>query len=265
MSHPYRQVADEIAAAIRAGELQPGDLLPPVRDLATQRGISESTAQRVMKALHAAGLVYSGWFDGRRGVKVRALGRADYFATDALRPGRSRTGVADAFVENAERIGQTPSKRFRMGIEAVPADVARRLGVEPRTFVVVRRTHQLLNGEPWSRETSYYPLDLAQATGVDSPDDIEEGCIRRLADAGYREIAHRDEVTDELASPEDAADLGVAPGAPLLVQTRTAATAERITRVTRVVWIGGHNRLVWESGQAKGIAVIRDQGTEDLS
>jgi GntR family transcriptional regulator len=140
-----------------------------------------------------------------------------------------------------------------------PADVAQRLGLPPDAFTVERTTIQLLDGEPWSRERSWYPVDLAKACGLDSPHNIEEGTYARLRDRGFPEVAHRDEVTDELASAEDATDLEVAPGSPLLVQTRTAATKDRVTRVSKFVRLGGRNRLIWETGTDEGLDVIRQQ------
>jgi GntR family transcriptional regulator len=144
-----------------------------------------------------------------------------------------------------------------MRIELPPEDVARRLGVSPDELVVVRVTYQLLDNEPWARETSYYPRDLAAEVGLDSPHDISEGTIRALAEAGYREVAHVDEVTDETAGSADARDLAIPVGYPMLVQTRTAATDQRITRVTRYVRLGQRTRLIWELGREAGLNIIR--------
>ncbi|MGH3755495.1 MAG: hypothetical protein ACRDRP_22935 [Pseudonocardiaceae bacterium] len=81
--------------------------------------------------------------------------------------------------------------------------------------------------------------------------------MRRLREAGFAEIAFVDEVTDENAGPDDAADLAIPIGSSLLVQTRTGATAQRVTRVTKTVRVGGRNRLVWEMGDPNGLDVIR--------
>lgn len=256
-THPYREIAERIAAAIVAGDYKAGELLPTVRDLAEQEGIAPGTARRVIETLQASGLVYSGWFDGKRGVKVRSRGRTDFFATDALRPGR--IGAGDAFRENAHKAGRDPDVRFTMLLRVPPADVARRLGIAPDALAVERTTVQLLDGEPWSRERSWYDPQFAAETGVDTTADLPDGVIRQLTDRGYRETAHRDEVTDTIASTEDASDLAVPVGTPLLVQVRTAATDDRVTRVTQTVRLGNRNRLIWETGTSEGLDVIRHQ------
>ena len=152
----------------------------------------------------------------------------------------------DAFTENAARAGKQASKRFSMRMEPAPRAITSILGFGPGALVVVRTLYQSLDNEPWSREVGYYARDLAEEVGLDTPEDIPHGTIRALADAGHREIAHRDDVAYETAGPQDAHDLGITIGAPLLVQTRVAATAERVTRVMRYVRIAERNRLVWE-------------------
>ena len=123
--------------------------------------------------------------------------------------------------------------------------------------MVHRIVYQLLDGESWSREMSYFARELAERTGVDTPHDLPQGSVRQLRDAGFPQVAWADEVTDETASPEDAADLAVAVGAPLLVQTRTAAAAHCITRVIRIVRVGGRSRLIYEIGEPGALAAIR--------
>jgi GntR family transcriptional regulator len=258
VAHAWETVTEDLTRAILSGGYKPGDLLPTVRELAERYDISVSTARDAVQALQVSGLVYSGYFDGKRGVRVRSQGRTDFVATDALRPGRPSNGH-DAFRENAERAKRTPSVRFTMVMRVPPAGVARRLGLPPDTIVVERTTMQILDGEPWSRERSWYPVDVAQETGLDSPNDIQQGAIRQLASAGHAETAHVDEIIDSHASVDDASDLGVPVGSPLLVQTRTAATDQRVTRVTETVRLGGRNRVVWETGTDEGLAVIHQQ------
>src|SRR5262245_48622784 len=53
----YTGLVDELAAAIAAGRLKPGDRLPPQRTFAYERGIAASTAARVYAELLRRGLV----------------------------------------------------------------------------------------------------------------------------------------------------------------------------------------------------------------
>ncbi|MFD0773904.1 GntR family transcriptional regulator [Streptomonospora algeriensis] len=65
-SQPYKRVLDALHAQITSGELQPGDQLPPTRDLAEQHGVASMTARRALQALREEGRAEPrhgvGWF-----------------------------------------------------------------------------------------------------------------------------------------------------------------------------------------------------------
>jgi GntR family transcriptional regulator len=65
----YRQLIDQVRQAVRLGLLQPGDQLPPVREVVTQITINPNTVHRAYRDLEAEGLV-----EGQqgRGTFVRA-------------------------------------------------------------------------------------------------------------------------------------------------------------------------------------------------
>lgn len=51
------EIVDRIKAAIRAGELTPGDQLPPERELTKQLGVSRVTVRDALRMLEANGLI----------------------------------------------------------------------------------------------------------------------------------------------------------------------------------------------------------------
>jgi GntR family transcriptional regulator len=53
----YRQIFDQVAAAIRAGRLAPGAPLPSLRELSATLAVSLITTRRAFADLEAAGLV----------------------------------------------------------------------------------------------------------------------------------------------------------------------------------------------------------------
>jgi GntR family transcriptional regulator len=253
--HGYERVAMELAEEIESGDWPAGTLLPTIPELEDRFGVSRVTVRGGIEELARRGLVYTGYTRGRRGTIVRGLGRVSHYAADEHRRGIT-SDRHDFFSEIARRAGKRPSKHFEMRFAVPPPDIAERMGTGEDELVVVRITRQFLDGEPWSRETSYYPRDLAEEVGLDVPRDITQGTVRALAEAGHVESAWVDDVVDAHASPDDALDLAVPVGSPLLTQTRTAATDQRITRVTRYTRLGGRVRLIWENGTDEGLGII---------
>ena len=53
----YEQISEQIQDRIMAGQLRPGDKLPPERELAQQFGVSRTAVREAVKALHEKGLL----------------------------------------------------------------------------------------------------------------------------------------------------------------------------------------------------------------
>lgn len=68
---PYEQVRSQVVAQVDAGQLRPGDRLPPVRRLAGDLGLASGTVARAYRELEAAGVVVT---RGRNGTVVAATG-----------------------------------------------------------------------------------------------------------------------------------------------------------------------------------------------
>jgi DNA-binding transcriptional MocR family regulator len=83
----YRLFADEIAAAIAAGRLRPGERLPTQRAFARRRGIAASTAGRVYAELVRRGLVVG---EVGRGTFIRAAAGLPGAGLPLSEPSRAR-------------------------------------------------------------------------------------------------------------------------------------------------------------------------------
>lgn len=249
----YRRIADLLRDEIRAGKWRPGDRLPSHSELAEQMQVSLTTARNAIQLQVTENLVYTAT---SRGTIVRSQEVLESVVTDHIRPDRPRA-AHDIFEEIARAAGRVPTKEFSARMEPASPRVAQWLGVPVDSWVVARTVVQFLDNEPWSWEVSFYPRDLAEATGIDSPHDIPEGTTRRLAERGQGETAHRDTVAARPASAEEAEVLGVSVGTVLLDHLRIGANHQRITRVTRHRSIAASNRLAYELGDPVGSAVIR--------
>lgn len=69
--HRYKAYAEELTQRIRAGQLQPGDRLPSVRDVKRQRGVSAATVFAAYYLLETQGY-------------IEARSRSGYFVTDRM-------------------------------------------------------------------------------------------------------------------------------------------------------------------------------------
>jgi len=83
-SPPYRQIVDQISAAIERGELAPEMTLPPVRQLAGDLGVAPNTVARAYTELQTEGWLVG---EGRRGTRVasRVPGLARHARVRTLR------------------------------------------------------------------------------------------------------------------------------------------------------------------------------------
>lgn len=67
----YRQIADALRRHLVEGRLAPGDLLPPVRQMALDLGVHFNTVAQAYRTL-----ADEGWLDLRRGRGALVIGRA---------------------------------------------------------------------------------------------------------------------------------------------------------------------------------------------
>jgi DNA-binding transcriptional regulator YhcF (GntR family) len=101
---PYEQIRAQLAALIRRHELEPGQRLPPVRQLAADLSLAAGTVARAYRELELSGHVVT-----RRGGGTTV--------TPALPDGgdgdgwdRSLTDHATAYVAAARRLGATDAE-----------------------------------------------------------------------------------------------------------------------------------------------------------
>ena len=197
----YRAVHKELRERITSGRYAPGSLVPSERKLIGEFGVSLITVRRAMDELVLDGLVERrqgvGTFvrDTARGVVVGMSS----FTTDVL-SGRLRL------------IRTLLSDRQ----EPAPADVARRLGVQPGALLRHLSRLDSEGGTPLSVDEVFAPVSAAAGITQQmaaSPSFLHlwqkaEGLVLRRTEY---------EVSVDLPGTEDQARLGAAPDTPLLV------------------------------------------------
>src|SRR2546430_2594334 len=137
----------------------------------------------------------------------------EYTVDAERRDGRDTKGaVSDPWSSVVRASGREPSHDFKFRIEPATAAVAARLGVEPNDLVVVRELLRFVNQLPWSTQVTYYPYELAKKCGLDTPLDVPEGTVRRMAVSGYVEDRIVHEISSRPATEDERSRFDLAPG-----------------------------------------------------
>ncbi|WP_371551278.1 aminotransferase class I/II-fold pyridoxal phosphate-dependent enzyme [Streptomyces sp. NBC_00554] len=226
------EIAASVEGAVGSGELEPGQLLPPMRELAEQLGVNPNTVAAAYRTLRERGVIETA---GRRGSRIRSkpatTGR-EYIRVevpDGVRdvadgnPDRALLpGLAEAFAAAAERSDREPVMYGEAAVEPELARLARAEldadGVPDGPVVVtsgsldaierVLVTH-LKPGDAVAVEDPGWGslLDLVPAlglrvvsVGVDDEGPVPDD-VRQALEAGARALV----VTDRAQNPTGAA------------------------------------------------------------
>lgn len=120
---PYAQLRRQIMELILSGRLEPGQRLPPVRQLASDLGLAAGTVARSYRELEAQGLV-----DTRRGGGTRVTHDAPHDTTPSATDLQERMTT---LVRYARRLGAS-DQQIRDAVDAA-IDATDGVHAEPRT------------------------------------------------------------------------------------------------------------------------------------
>jgi GntR family transcriptional regulator len=217
----YEQVADQLRTAIEHGDLQPGQKLPPERDLVEQYGVSRTTITLALNALKAEGLLSSGQ---GRGTFVRERPLIQVLASTEDTAARRRETDLATFNAEIEATGRTPRQDvIEVATRTAPVDIAKRLHLGEGEQALVRRRLRYVDEVPVARADSYFPLDLVQGTPIaNEPHHIPRGVLQILNDLGHPVARFTDEISFRMPSPSETRLLRLSTGVPVVRIIRTA-------------------------------------------
>ncbi len=241
----YRKLADDLREQIVSGDFPPGSELPSEAQLGRQFNVGRDTVRRAYDVLTHEGLIETSQGRGRR---VRSH---EVFVLDASRHENlqfSEEESGDSYSNEVRHAGRRPHQEFRVELQPAPATIASRLGVQTGETTVLRFCLRYVDTVPWSTQATHYPMWLADGTRIAEPHDIEEGTTRYLAELGFDQVGYHDELSCRMPTPDEARDLEVGPGIPVLVWVRTGYTADRAVRCTTTIFRGDLNRLTYDIG-----------------
>lgn len=217
----FRQIADQLRAAIDKGRFKEGEKLPSEAELVDHYGVSRMTVRNSFSILQGEGLVHS---EHGRGVFVRPRPPVRRLASDRFAR-RHREQGKSAFIVEADAVGSRPEvDSLEVKEERATPDISARLGSVRR--VLARRRRYLLDGRPVEFATSYLPLDLARDTPIAQPNPGPGGIYARLEELGHRLDHFEEEIKARMPSPAETKTLRLASGVPVIHLIRTAYDTE---------------------------------------
>ncbi|MFG2600456.1 GntR family transcriptional regulator [Streptomyces sp. NPDC048462] len=217
----YQRIANALKAEIRSGALGAGSRLPGENDLMTQYGVARMTVRQALSVLQSEGLT-----EARKGVGVfvrafQPLRRSGIQRLASERWGSGRS-VWEADLQGRDLA--VDQVEVREGIASENA--ARVLGLEAGEKVCVRSRRFVLEGKPVLLSTSYLPASLVAGSAITQPDTGPGGIYARLAELGHAPVHFREEIRSRMPLPEEASQLSLPAGTPVMLICRTAFAEE---------------------------------------
>jgi GntR family transcriptional regulator len=191
----YRQIADSLQRDIETGKLGEGAQLPTEQEISDLWGASRSTVRDAIKQLTTRGLVEA---HAGQGTFVRR--KITPIVTSLSATHDLGTGEEAQYYIDVRRQQHTPwSSVPRVEIQPATNLVASELRLAPGSQVVLRHQERLVDDEPYSLQTSFYPMELVtvrRASRLIEAVDIGEGTVQYLRrEFGIEQVGYRDVIT----------------------------------------------------------------------
>ncbi|WP_084963427.1 GntR family transcriptional regulator [Thermoactinospora rubra] len=199
----YFQVAEQIAEAIKRGDLAPGARLDNEILLADRLGLSRPTVRQAIQYLVDKGLL----------VRKRGVG------TQVVHGQVKRSVELTSLYDDLRRAGQEPATQV-LALEPRTAEeeVASVLGLQPGDQVLYLERVRFAAGEPLAILHNWLPVGLAPLTA----DELQtRGLYELLRAAGVRMRVANQRIGARAATLAEAKLLEERRGAPLLTMVRT--------------------------------------------
>jgi GntR family transcriptional regulator len=216
----YQQIANELRAAIRAGDYAPGDRLPGENDLMARHGVARMTARQALGVLTAEGVA-----EARKGSGVYVRDFTPIIREALTRLSHERW-AGGASIWSADVNGRDLDVTTTVTEAEPPERIAPLLELDNGDRVCVRARRFVLDGKPVLLSTSYLPASIVVNSPITQEDTGSGGTYARLAELGHAPAHFREDVRARMPQPEetDTLDLPSA-GTPVVDIVRTAFTS----------------------------------------
>jgi GntR family transcriptional regulator len=261
----YRQIADELRDKIEEGDFDPDQPLPTEKELGVTHNASRNTVRQAIDLLTSWGLV-----ETRPGSGTFIREQYQPFVTTLSGewqpepdPGLGGGEGSAAFEEVTARGRDGKFLPPRVEIQLAGKNVAQRLRMSQGANVISRHQQRFIDGQPWSLQTSYYPMSIYErgAKLLIQASDIPEGAVRHIEEAlQLKQVGYRDRIAVRRANDNELRFFGLREDAdiPMMVLLRTAygidgdAREPFPFRFTESVFPGDRNQFVINAGEVPG-------------
>ncbi|MDQ0832794.1 DNA-binding GntR family transcriptional regulator [Streptomyces achromogenes] len=218
---PYAKIAAHYTELITSGQLQPGSLLPSIKNLAEEWKVSTATAEKALRKLRNEGLVR-----GIHGIGTEVLDQPAPMSSRAQRQDRGRrTGSSWGAGERSDS--------HQAGVVPAPAEVAQALDLKPGSDVIRRsRVYRDRHGIV-AHSTSWIPARYGKLIPQLAASERLTGgtSLQLIAQATGHPISHRiDSASARVITPEYARLLELDPedslAEPVVVMTARFVDSE---------------------------------------
>jgi GntR family transcriptional regulator len=217
----YQQVADDLREAIQRGEYAPGSALPSQTELARKYGLNQTSINRAIAVLRAAGLVRVEHGRGAFVQEVPTVKRVRRIDKDyRTSPGGS------SYAEEMRQAGLSPRvEPADARVVLPPPEIAEALSLDEAEKTLMRRRRMYTDDAPVQLATSYIPMSAAGSADLATPDTGPSGMYARLAERGFGPVRFTEDIEIRTPTPEEARFLRIPEGQPVFEVLRTAFDA----------------------------------------
>ncbi len=243
----YLRVLDDLRHRISSGLLEPGARVPSRNAIIARYGVGETAAKHALAVLAAEGLIEARPGSGsyvRHAPVTRYLehGRLGHPGSPFGLAGPVPAGTGPAGAE----AGPRPDREHEAGRVPPPPAVARRLGLRPGSLTMRTRYVLGAGGTAVQLALSWEPVSLTAGTPVAVPEEgplAGRGVIERMKAIGIIVDQVTEDISVRPALRAEAAVLGLAPGAPVLLVERSHLAGGRAVETADIVVSADGHRL----------------------
>lgn len=248
----YLRVLDDLRHRISSGLLEPGARVPSRNAIIARYGVGETAAKHALAVLAAEGLIEA---RPGSGSYVRHAPVTRYLEHGRLGHPGSPFGLAGAVPAGAgpagtgpagDEAGPRPVREHEAGRVPPPPAVARRLGLRPGSLTMRTRYVLCAGGTTVQLALSWEPVSLTAGTPVAVPEEgplAGRGVIERMKAIGIIVDQVTEDISVRPAQRAEAAVLGLAPGAPVLLVERSHLAGGRAVETADIVVAADGHRL----------------------